>query len=352
MTLGKHGALTADEARKIAKKKLLQVSQGIDVAQQKCEDRRKLKADTLRNAAGMYLDLEAKDTRYWRETRAIFEREVYPSLGRQLLISITKGDVSGIVDAKAKASPASARQLFLRLRPVFSWAEQRGLIAASPFTGLRAPKTPKARDRVLTGEEIKAFWQAASELGWPFENVLKLLLLTAQRREEVAGMHWFEIDLGTSVWMIAKERCKNGKAHTVDLPAEALPLIKPMRDEPGLVFTTTNETPVSGFSKAKKRIDRRMGELLGGAIDPKTGDIVGGKFQPWRTHDLRRTAASGMARLGFQPHIIERVLNHVSGAQGGLVGVYQRHDYREERRQALLEWSRHLSEVVHPGSHL
>jgi integrase len=347
MTLGKHGTLTADEARKIAKAELFQVAQGIDVAWQKREDRSKLKADTLRDAASMYLDLDAKDTRYWRETRAIFEREVYPSLGRRAVASIMKGELSGLVDAKAKASPSSARQLFLRLRPVFSWAEQRGLIAASPFTGLRAPKSPKARDRLLTGEEIKAFWQAASEEGWPFENVFKLLLLTAQRREEVAGMHWNEIDLNTNVWTIAKERCKNGKAHTVDLSGDALTLIKSIRNEPGLVFSTTRDTPVSGFSKAKKRIDQRMGELLGGAIDPNTGDIVGGKYQPWRTHDLRRTAASGMAGLGFQPHIIERVLNHVSGAQGGLVGVYQRHEYRDERRLALLEWSTHLSELVH-----
>jgi integrase len=138
----------------------------------------------------------------------------------------------------------------------------QGLIEDNPLPGMGGPIPSKARGRVLTGEEIRAFWRAAGEQGWPFENVFKLLLLTAQRREEEDGMHWKEIDLSTNVWTIAKERCKNGKVHAIDLSPEALPLIKSMRNEPGLVFSTTNETPVCGFSKAKKRIDLRMGELL------------------------------------------------------------------------------------------
>ena len=105
-------------------------------------------------------------------------------------------------------------------------------------------------------------------------------------------------------------------------------------EEEDLVYSTTGRTPVSGFSKVKARIDARMQEILGG------------KFQPWRIHDLRRTAASGMAALGFQPHVIERVLNHVSGAQGGLVSVYQRHEYREERKRAILAWGDHVMGIV------
>ena len=104
--------------------------------------------------------------------------------------------------------------------------------------------------------------------------------------------------------------------------------------EADFVFSTTGRTPVSGFSKTKARIDARMQQILGD------------KFQPWRTHDLRRTAASGMAALGFQPHVIERVLNHVSGAQGGLVGVYQRHEYREERKRAIMAWGAHVIALV------
>jgi integrase len=196
---------------------------------------------------------------------------------------------------------------------------------------MKGPALSDARDRVLSDEEVKAFWQAASDLGWPFANIFKLLLLTGQRRDEVAGMRWAELDLGAGVWTISKERCKNGKAHAVDIHPEAIRLINPDLE---LVFSTTGHTQVSGFSRAKERLDIRMQAILGD------------KFSPWRTHDLRRTAASGMAALGFQPHVIERVINHLSGAQGGLVGVYQRHEYREERKQAILAWGDDVLRLV------
>ena len=156
-------------------------------------------------------------------------------------------------------------------------------------------------------------------------------------------MRWRELDLDAGTWTIAKERCKNGKAHTVDLCLETVRLLDPLGEQAAprltsstddLVFGTTGTTPVSGFSKVKKRVDARIKELLGD------------KFQPWRIHDLRRTAASGMAALGFQPAIIERVLNHVSGVQGGLVGVYQRYEYREERKRAIMAWGAKVMEIV------
>jgi integrase len=197
------------------------------------------------------------------------------------------------------------------------------------MTGLPCPKPVEARDRVLSDEEIRAFWQAASEENWPFSSVFKVLLLTGQRRDEVAGMRWREVDLDAGQWAVARERATNGKAHTVDLHPEAVRLLDPLGDaaaprlikntegEEDLVYSTTGRTPVSNFSKVKARIDARMQQ------------IPGGKLRLWRIHDLRRTAASGMVALGFQPHVIERVLNHVSRAQGGLVSVYQRHEYRE-----------------------
>ena len=218
-----------------------------------------------------------------------------------------------VLDRVNARSPAVARALFADLRPAFRYAVERDLIQADPMNGIKAPKPALARDRVISDEEIGAFWQAASELSWPFENVFKVLLLTGQRREEVAGMRWREVDLDAGQWTIAKERCKNSKAHTVDLHPEAVRLLDPLSDEAtggegegDFVFSTTGTTAVSGFSKAKARIDARMQSILGD------------KFQPWRTHDLRRTAASGMAALGFQPHVIERVLNHVAGRKAAL----------------------------------
>ena len=258
---------------------------------------------------------------------------------------IERAEIAPAIDKVQTRSHASARVLFADVRLIFAWAMERGSIKVNPMLGMKGPQPLEARDRVLSDEEIKALWQAASELSWPFENVFRVLLLTGQLREEVAGMRWREVDLDAGQWTIPKERCKNGKAHTIDLHPEAAALLDPLGDdaaprlikrsaEEDFVFSTTGRTAVSGFSKAKARLDARMREILGD------------KFQDWRTHDLRRTATSGMAALGFQPHIIERILNHLSGAQGGLVGVYQRHEYRKERKEAILAWGDKVMQIV------
>ena len=182
---------------------------------------------------------------------------------------IKRGEIAAVIDKVQNRSQAAARLLFADIRPIFAWALDRAAIEANPMAGMRGPQPLEARDRVLSNEEIKAFWQAASELSWPFENVFKVLLLSGQRREEVAGMRWREIDLDAATWTIAKERCKNGKAHTVDFSPEAVwvldtlgdaaaPRVARTSEEADLVFSTTGRTPVSGFSKTKARIDARM----------------------------------------------------------------------------------------------
>lgn len=350
LTIGKHGVLTPEEGRKLAKEKLGEVATGTDVAQEKKDRISKLTASTFRDLSERYHLTHGKQqktgkwkSRHWRDTHAQIVNLAYPVLAVRPLVSITRAQISALVEETKASSHSAARNLFGSLRPFFLWAVEMGAIEVSPMAGLSGPKPVASRDRVLTDDEIKALWQSSSDLGWPFENVFKLLLLTGQRREEVAGMRWREIDLDAGTWTIAKERCKNGKAHALDLCAEAIRLLDPIgevasarlsKSTDDLVFSNTGTTPVSGFSKIKARIDTRMKEILGD------------RFEDWRTHDLRRTAASGMASLGFQPHIIERVLNHVSGAQGGLVGVYQRFDYREDRKRALLAWGDRVAIIV------
>ena len=352
VTLGRHGALTPDEARRRASIELGNVARGTDVAQERKDARARLKAGTFRDLSESYFAVNGRQektgewkSRHWKETHTMLEKSVYPMLGSKAPDAITKPELAALINKTKAHSHSVARRLHETLRPLFGWAFASGTIQTNPMTGLPCPKPVEARDRVLSDEEIKALWQAAIEQSWPFENVIKLLLLTGQRREEVAGMRWREIDLDAGQWTIAKERCKNGKAHTVDLHPEAVRLLDPLGDEAAsrlmkqsaeedFVFSTTGRTSVSGFSKIKARIDVRMQQFLGD------------KFQPWRIHDLRRTAASGMAALGFQPHVIERVLNHVSGAQGGLVGVYQRHEYREERKRAIMAWGARVMQIV------
>ena len=321
------------------------MARGADVAQAKKDAREKL-TGAHRDLAERYLSIHVKPGRYWEEKRVrLLSLDELKALHGKPVALITRGDIVALIDKVQARSQASARVLFSDLRPIFAWALDRAAIEVNPIVGMKGPQPLEARDRVLSEAEIKAFWEAVSAEGWPFSSVFKVLLLTGQRREEVAGMRWREVDLDAGNWTIAKERCKNGKAHTVDLHPEAVAALDPFGDAAAprlmkatdtedLVFSTTWRTPVSGFSKVKERIDARMQTILGD------------KFQPWRTHDLRRTAASGMAALGFQPHVIERVLNHVSGAQGGLVGVYQRHEYRAERCRAIMAWDTHVMGLV------
>jgi integrase len=340
MTIAKHGAVTADEARKLAKEGLGKVAGGADIAQQKKEAREKLTGVTFRDLIERYLGIHAKNSKYWTQKRARLLSDDLKALHGKPAALIKRTEIVAAIDKVHGRSQSAARALFADIRPILAWAHDRAAIEQNPIAGMKGPQSSDARDRVLSDDEIKAFWQAASEQGWPFEGVLKALLLTGQRREEVAGLRWREVELDAGVWTIAKERCKNGKAHAVDLCPEACRLLSDPKDPRlqsranDLVFSTTSTTPVSGFSKVKKRVDARMKELLGD------------KFEPWRIHDLRRTAASGMAALKFQPHVIERVLNHLSGAQGGLVGVYQHHDYREERREAIMAWGAKVMEIV------
>ena len=346
VTLGKHGVLTPDEARKLAREELGKVARNVDVAQVKKDEKAKLTGLTFKDAVERFLSIHSKGTRYWAQKHTRLMSGDTKPLASKPMATITRAQLAATIDKVQARSNAAARHLFADIRPVFAWALDRGLIEANPMAGMKAPAASEARDRVLSDSEIKAFWQAAGEQSWPFENVFKLLLLTAARREEAAGMRWREVDLDAGQWTIAKERCKNGRAHTVDLHPEAVRLLDPLGEaaaprlmtknegEEDFVFSTTGRTPVSGFGRVKARLDARMQQILGD------------KFQPWRTHDLRRTAASGMAALGFQPHVIERVLNHVSGAQGGLVSVYQRHEYREERKRAILVWGAHVMSLV------
>ena len=225
--------------------------------------------------------------------------------------------VPGIRQYNKHASEARARSLHTALSSLFSWAEGEELIAASPVTGLKRPAPAKVRDRVLDNDELVAFWKACDKISQPFATIYKLLLLTAGRRDEVAGMKWSELhDDGT--WHLPKERTKNKRPHIVPLsPQSALQLIATVErnnNPADLVFTTTGTTPISGWGRSKKSLDAAMLVVRKGkATTP-----------PWRIHDLRRTAITGMNELGVPPHVVEKVVNHVSGHLAGVAGVYNK----------------------------
>lgn len=197
--------------------------------------------------------------------------------------------------------------------------------------GMKAPGKPSSRDRVLSDDEFTLIWTKAGIIGHPFGTIVQILMLTAQRRGEVAAMQWNDIDTGKAVWTIPADRTKNGKPHAVPLSPSALALLAsiPRMTSP-FVFPARGKPnqPYSGYSKGKRELDA--------AAD----------LHDWTLHDIRRTAATGMARLGIAPHVVERVLNHVSGTFSGVAGIYNRFRYEDEMRAALIAWEKALCTIV------
>jgi integrase len=246
-----------------------------------------------------------------------------------------------------------ANRALAALRVFFTWVVGRGLLDTSPVSNIPRPAAENPRDRVLSDNEILAFWKGCEGLGWPFGSLFRLLLLTAQRRDEVGSITWLEVNLDGGLWTLPRERAKNDRAHEVQLSPLALDILTAAPRIAGsqFVFTTTGERPASGFSKAKKRLDRQMAKLCSEELAQRSAQIdeVLKDVPAWTLHNLRRTAATGMARLNIAPHVVDRILNHVSGTIRGVAAVYNRHAYLEERKAALDAWGRYVENLVRPA---
>lgn len=258
---------------------------------------------------------------------------------------------------KLAASPATRRNAFAVLRRMFSWAVNRGDLDASPIREMQPPPAPPSRDRVLDDLELELVWRGASVAGYPFGHFVRMLILSGQRREEVAALEWAELDRTKALWTLPAGRAKNGLVHDVPLSAETLALLDEIAarqklksnitDWPkkGFVFTKTGAQSVAGYSAAKKRLDK----LIAAGGHAKGGDADADQLKmlpPWRFHDLRRTLATGLQRLGVRFEVTEAVLNHVSGSRSGIAGVYQRHHWSDEKRAALDAWAAHVIRLV------
>jgi len=275
---------------------------------------------------------------------------VLPHWGKRHIQDIARRDViellDGIVD---RGVGTTANRVLAAVRKLFNWAIERDVIAFNPCLGIKAPSPETSRERVLSDEEIVWLWQALDQQSYPFGPLGKLLLLTGQRRDEVAGMTAGEINVDEGVWTIPRARAKNDQEHHVPLSDAVLAVLAAaprIAGEAGYLFTTNGRTAVSGFSKAKASVDDKM--LAAGrkaALDAgKDPDAI--TVPPWTWHDLRRTAASGMARLGQPVHVVEAVLNHRSGTIRGIAKVYNRYSHAEEKRRALESWGRYLGEAL------
>lgn len=416
-TIGKHGSpWTPDSAREHAKKLAEQVRLGIDPidamrneitarerARSHAEDEARRNRELAFTAyASDFLRLGLKSTTRKRTREgyaSTLANHISPVLGGKPLPFIRKADIVRVMDRIPVGQPAVRRITFAVMRMLFNWALGRGDIAASPLEGMNAPPLVASRDRVLSDYELAIALRAAGQMEAPFGPLYQMLFATGQRREEVAGMKWTELDREAALWTLPGTRAKNGEANLVPLnrhaiaaldraaasvavdlallelereaakagrkvrPAERVSvaqkaegvalaeLATDKRKWPsrGLVLTSTGETHVSGYSRAKARLDALMlaearRDAAEAGDDPEAVELA-----PWRVHDARRTLATGLQRLGIRFEVTEAVLNHVSGAsRGGVAAVYQRHGWGPEKRAALDAWATHCHRLVSP----
>jgi integrase len=216
-------------------------------------------------------------------------------------------------------------------------------VPGNPFQGLPISAGASARERVLTDDELAEVWAAAGTLGYPWGPFFRLPMLTLQRREEVAGIRWSEIDLEKRIWSIPGARMKNGRPHDVHLSDPACTVLResPRVEGRDFVFSTTGKTPVSGFSKAKAALDVAIVTARA-----ETAAKADGKPQPlaeWRIHDLRRSGVSTLARFGFDSIVADKILAHQPTKLRGVAGIYQRHEFLRERAAALDAWAAHVT---------
>jgi integrase len=277
-----------------------------------------------------FIELYAKPrNRSWKSTERVLVK--FAKLNDRPINEITRGHVVLILDRlTAAGATIGVNRALAAVKKLFAWCVDRGAIEINPVAGLKAPAKEVSRDRVLSDDEIRAYWAAAESEGYPFSQFAHVLLLTAQRRGEVAGMTWSEIDFEKGVWTIPAKRAKNATQHAVPLAPFVVDILRslPRFLNSDLVFTTTGKTPISGFGRLKRRLDSA------------------GTSQDWRLHDLRRTAATNLAIVGTQPHVIEAVLNHKTGIVSGVAAVYNRHAYLDEKRTALGLWARYVCGLV------
>jgi integrase len=258
---------------------------------------------------------------------------------------ITTGELRACFDNIPGERIATRKNVDASARVFWRWAIERELVQSNLFAAIKSPSATASRDRVHSDDQLALVWRATRKMSYPFAPIFRLLILTGQRREEVSAMDWSEVSKEEKLWRIPGTRTKNGNEQIVPLSADAISelqaiAVKEEWPRAGLIFTVTGKTAVSGHSAAKRRLDAKITNL---AIEAGLEQIPA-----WRVHDFRRTVATGLQRLGIRFEVTEAVLNHSSGSRGGIAGIYSRHDWADEKREALAKWAKHVAALNRP----
>jgi integrase len=276
-----------------------------------------------------WLARDQADNKSLAAVERIVKRELLPVWGNRPITEIGRRDVRDLIDSIAdRGKIVMARRVHAKLNRFFAWTVERDILTANPMTGLPKPGSETSRDRVLTDDELVAVWKAATAIGSPFGPAHQLLILTGARREEIGRLRWSETD-GDRI-SLKGERTKNGESHLIPLsaPARSLLGILPRFAGSDFVFTASGDKPIADWANAKKKLDALV------------------TIEPWRIHDLRRTVATGLQRLGVGLQVVEAILGHTSGSRAGVIGIYQRHSFADEKRAALEAWGAHVTGLI------
>jgi integrase len=343
-TLGRFPAISLSEARDLARQVKLEAQAGIDPRARKqdaiaAEEQRH--ANTFSRLAREFLQTYAEPNlrpSTVREYRRCLLGKDTVHLAAWPISDVSKRDVLSVVDRMvARGSKGAAGRMLAYLSKFFSWCVDREVIEVSPVARISAPQPTRSRDRILSANELHAAQVAFEGEGYPFGPLFQLMLLTGQRRGEVAGMRWDELkglNTAAPVWELSGDRTKNHHPHVVPLSPAAVDVIQSIEAQGSFVFSTNGRTAVSGFGKAKARVDQNLAS-------------EGLESDAWTLHDLRRTMVTVMnEELRIAPHVVEAVVNHVSGsAKRGVAGVYNKALYMDERRIALNGWASWLAQL-------
>ncbi len=327
LTLGTFPILSLADARRLAATALREAQHGTDPATAKQEAR---SADNFGELAELYLDRHAKpEKRSWREDERILKADLLPKWRNRKAHEIKRADVLALLDAIVdRGAPVMANRTRALVSKIFNFGIKRGVVEVNPAAGVENPGHEHQRDRVLSEDEIRILWNTLESEQARVAAIFRLGLLTAQRRSEILGMRWSELDLDAGWWTIPAERSKNSLAHRVPLAPQAATLLRQIKSaslDETLVFRGGRiGQPLANLQKPMRRIKRDS------AID-------------FKFHDLRRTSASHMTGIGVPRLVVSKILNHM---ERGITAVYDRHSYDAEKRRALMKWETWLKELL------
>lgn len=328
LTIGRFPVMSLADARERVRQVLYEIEAG------RFEDHTGIEVEAKRTLGDVipdYIEKHAKvHNRDWKRKEALLAK--FTTLHGKRIGEIKRADVVKACDVISKTAPVSANRALAHLKHLMSWCVESGIIDASPIAGMKPRAKEQPRERVLTDDELGALWAVFGDEGYPFGDCMKLLMLSGQRRAEVAEMRWSELDLEKRLWTLPSMRAKNGKQHTVPITDAMLEVLRktPRFFNSDYVFTTTGKSPVSGFGRVKDRLDRALPEGT----------------EPWIIHDLRRTMSTNMAMLGVPQPVTEALLNHKTGVVSGVAAIYNVYSYADEKREALETWNARIEEIT------